>query len=586
MTHNLDRRFNITNSKRICYNSIKNNNFLGCILYELCCLKRAFDAPNLPALILKISKGKVEGQIPSQYSQTLVKLIDWMLATYPDERPDITQVMAHHWVAPHVYKLPTSLGVLPYNSYKNESMSDKKEAQTWTSDYGVNTRLLSIEQPRQDRTSTQTKLRGISKCVVKKLSLSEDRILPMPEFEVNTKIMQICGKNMALTDSGNVIKWRTSTCKKSSGDDPPKIDCLLYDSYFKDKGVKISYLATSRYFDCFITNRGILMTKGNGRYGCLGHGDRKSVIQPKIVEFFLADEMQIIKCSDHHVVACTIKNDVFCWGQNVSNCFGFKYLEDINEPNIFCLPIKVSFPRENQKSSKVILDIFCTQGKTCILMDDRRTIYYAGSFLFSGEPSTSSDGFHKFVEPNESRRIKDIGLIPTKTVILYEDGSIKVSTTGTYQYSVDLHLSFKKNLLGNQNCCLQEKATKLLIVKAESWESCDYDEESCLVICTNLNNNIFVCHHFHCFLLSMKDHLVVRPETENPKHDVIRIDMNDNDVQKLFRRIPIGKLNDTSFSKHPGLLFESNNWKISQLNFYHGDAKEKHLLVALTSNSK
>ncbi len=32
---------------------------LGCVLYELCTLQRAFDAPNLPALVLKIMRGTV-----------------------------------------------------------------------------------------------------------------------------------------------------------------------------------------------------------------------------------------------------------------------------------------------------------------------------------------------------------------------------------------------------------------------------------------------------------------------------------------------------------------------------------------------
>ena len=67
----------------------------------------------------------MQGSIPSQYSQTLVKLIDWMLATDPDERPNITQVMAHHWVAPYVYKLPTLLGVIPCTSYKSKEIRDE-----------------------------------------------------------------------------------------------------------------------------------------------------------------------------------------------------------------------------------------------------------------------------------------------------------------------------------------------------------------------------------------------------------------------------------------------------------------------------
>ena len=40
---------------------------LGCILYEMAALKRAFQAPSLPALVLKIMKGHYQ-PLPSHYS--------------------------------------------------------------------------------------------------------------------------------------------------------------------------------------------------------------------------------------------------------------------------------------------------------------------------------------------------------------------------------------------------------------------------------------------------------------------------------------------------------------------------------------
>ena len=33
---------------------------LGCILYELCACRRAFEAPTLPALIMKIIRGELQ----------------------------------------------------------------------------------------------------------------------------------------------------------------------------------------------------------------------------------------------------------------------------------------------------------------------------------------------------------------------------------------------------------------------------------------------------------------------------------------------------------------------------------------------
>lgn len=47
---------------------------LGCVLYELCSLKRAFEGQSLPALIMKILRGKYP-PLPFQYSPELQQLI-------------------------------------------------------------------------------------------------------------------------------------------------------------------------------------------------------------------------------------------------------------------------------------------------------------------------------------------------------------------------------------------------------------------------------------------------------------------------------------------------------------------------------
>eukprot|EP00854_Cymbomonas_tetramitiformis_P022692 gene22692-27392_t len=47
---------------------------LGCVLYELCSLKRAFDGASLPALVLKILRGKYP-PLPGHYSKELRDLV-------------------------------------------------------------------------------------------------------------------------------------------------------------------------------------------------------------------------------------------------------------------------------------------------------------------------------------------------------------------------------------------------------------------------------------------------------------------------------------------------------------------------------
>ena len=55
---------------------------LGCILYEMATLKRAFNGQSLPALVLKILRGKYP-PLPARYSGSMKGLVDCMLKIKP-----------------------------------------------------------------------------------------------------------------------------------------------------------------------------------------------------------------------------------------------------------------------------------------------------------------------------------------------------------------------------------------------------------------------------------------------------------------------------------------------------------------------
>jgi len=70
---------------------------LGCILYELATLRHAFDGQSLPALVLKILRGKYP-PIPAQYSPKLRALVDAMLKRRPQLRPSVAQILTMPYV--------------------------------------------------------------------------------------------------------------------------------------------------------------------------------------------------------------------------------------------------------------------------------------------------------------------------------------------------------------------------------------------------------------------------------------------------------------------------------------------------------
>ena len=69
---------------------------------------------------------------------------------------------------------------------------------------------------------------------------------------------------------------------------------VLLEIYFTSFYVRISKVAVGGDFMCLLTDRGILMTKGSGQGGCLGHGNEVlSIIEPYwlIIFYFLLHEV-------------------------------------------------------------------------------------------------------------------------------------------------------------------------------------------------------------------------------------------------------------------------------------------------------
>ncbi|MCL4128709.1 UNVERIFIED_CONTAM: hypothetical protein GTU68_018172 [Idotea baltica] len=72
---------------------------VGCVLYEMACLKHAFDASNMKMLILRIIKCSYES-IPLRYSRDLRNLVHQIFQREPKFRPSMTSIL----MKPFIYK--------------------------------------------------------------------------------------------------------------------------------------------------------------------------------------------------------------------------------------------------------------------------------------------------------------------------------------------------------------------------------------------------------------------------------------------------------------------------------------------------
>jgi NIMA (never in mitosis gene a)-related kinase len=79
------------------YNSKSDVWSLGCILYELCTFRPAFEASNPGALIMKIIKGEFP-PIPDCYSERLQRLVNTLLDRDTARRPTAVELLADDWI--------------------------------------------------------------------------------------------------------------------------------------------------------------------------------------------------------------------------------------------------------------------------------------------------------------------------------------------------------------------------------------------------------------------------------------------------------------------------------------------------------
>ncbi|XP_052010464.1 LOW QUALITY PROTEIN: uncharacterized protein LOC127663080 [Xyrauchen texanus] len=74
---------------------------VGCLLYELCALKPAFEAKNLLSLFYKIIKGEYI-KAPERYSKDMQTLIEKMLSLVPENRPSASSILSMTYVQEHL----------------------------------------------------------------------------------------------------------------------------------------------------------------------------------------------------------------------------------------------------------------------------------------------------------------------------------------------------------------------------------------------------------------------------------------------------------------------------------------------------
>lgn len=277
---------------------------LGCILYEMCAGKRAFDAPTLPALIIRIMRG-ITSPLPGQYSPGVRQLLQAMLEVDPLKRPSVSEIMAHHWLAPHIYRIHTTVGGIPCNSKPQRPLSVTRPddlPEPFQPKFAARRRSPSPFQAKDPKTEVYLLKEGTNPVHV----IPKDPRSDITDLSISSTHV------VGLESSGAVLVFKDENQQESN----TLYDLVKNPTHLEGMvGINIVQVACGRGFICFLTDRGIILTKGEAESGCLGHGDWRKVKTPKIIEELLGYDVVQVQASEDHVAIVTSDYEAFHWGR-------------------------------------------------------------------------------------------------------------------------------------------------------------------------------------------------------------------------------------------------------------------------------
>ena len=67
---------------------------------------------------------------------------------------------------------------------------------------------------------------------------------------------------------------------------------------------------------------GAVWSWGEGAFGMLGHGDEEPQLLPKKMETFAGPRIVAVSAGQHHSLALTADGAVFAWGEGKDGCLG------------------------------------------------------------------------------------------------------------------------------------------------------------------------------------------------------------------------------------------------------------------------
>jgi hypothetical protein len=248
---------------------------LGCIVHEMCGLRRTFDGTNLPALVNKICQGQFS-PIAGPYSSDLKQLVAQMLAIDPQQRPMAGELLSHALLVAH--NGTAAAGEEKIDADRGES--ERLPAESTVFYFGPHDTL-----PQSLLFGTKFKITQVAVGTAHAIVLSDEQYV----FGWGANAHGQLGH-------GNTHAY----------DSPTMINALA--------GKGIVRIACGGNVSAFVSSTGLLLTCGQGEHGSLGHGPLVDMSRPQIVSALLSQEVVSVGVGLTHMAVVTGERQVWTWG--------------------------------------------------------------------------------------------------------------------------------------------------------------------------------------------------------------------------------------------------------------------------------
>ncbi|CAK8692248.1 unnamed protein product [Clavelina lepadiformis] len=398
---------------------------LGCMLYELMTLRRAFEAQNLPALVMKIVRAQYDKDLPKIYSVSLTKLLISMLDLEPSKRPSVDDIMAESFIVCTLVDLYLNIGAVEVKKAKTSSSlapSVVKGHPVVAGNLHHTSSTMSVES---FSTNKNPKYFCVY-CWGGGISLPIK--LPLPNL--GTQVTQAAvsrTKKACVTENGRLVMWEANSGTTLPGafGDSQNIPSFTPRYMEGQSGVNIKQVVCGDLHTACLTDRGILMTFGSGSNGCLGHGSFQDMDRPTIVESLLGFELTQIACGSYHMLAVSSDGDVFAWGRGENGRLGLS--EQGKQPT----PTQVPLPEQIEPCC-----VYC--GTDCsMILTKSQMLLASGSnhhnrlgldVIHDGSLMKQCDGSNCFIpvrsEPLSFGNIKIVSIGMQHSAVINDNGEL------------------------------------------------------------------------------------------------------------------------------------------------------------------